>query len=150
MTEFAWIGYNDENPAQRAIEWLRESEHWSQRAFLIPQKQWSDSILDEYAANGNVGSGLGKQAEPGGPVFCFGPTLKLLEQAVRVSTDRTVLLEWSAPRVRGWAAATGAMHLVTGEVEPAPDGDALESLQELADIGFMRSEPFYKAKRVGQ
>ncbi|MCU1647584.1 MAG: hypothetical protein JWN03_7859 [Nocardia sp.] len=105
--------------------------------------------MDDYAKNGNVGSDKGNQAQSGGPVFCLGPTLKLLEQAVHVAGEnRLGIVEWSAPLIRGWAAATGAVNLATGAIEPTPNDEAQAALEELARIGFLRPEPFYKAKRV--
>ncbi|WP_157227938.1 hypothetical protein, partial [Gordonia aichiensis] len=87
MPDCGWIANSDPTPIACAIDWLQGDSEWALRAFLIPQKRWQDTLLDAYASNGNVGSDRAKRATGGGPVFCYGPTLTLLEQATSISTD---------------------------------------------------------------
>lgn len=146
MPETAWLSYADPDSIETAIRWLRDDPNWADRAFLIPRRKWDDPLLDAYASNGNVGIDRGATASAGGPVLCLGPTLKLLEQATQVTDNdcRLAVIEWATPKVRGWAAATGAINLTTGEVESAPEGDALAALDALGGISFLRHEDYYK------
>jgi hypothetical protein len=129
---------------QDRIGWLREnSANYSKRTLLIPIKgelSGAEGALGDYIANGNIGSEKGKQAERDGPVLALGPTLKLLDTAIRTADGQSLAIVEHIPHsLDGWAAATGAINLATGESTPrVPDEihEALVDLQREGNNGY--------------
>jgi hypothetical protein len=126
-----------------AADWLRENgTNYGKRALLIPLKgelSGAQGALGDYIANGNIGSEKGKQADRGGPVLALGPTLKLLDTAIRTADGQPLAIVEHIPNsLDGWAAATGAINLATGESTPrVPDEiEALVDLQREGDNGY--------------
>lgn len=130
----------------------RNSDNYQKRALLIPQKAdvaHPDPILAQYISNGNVGSLKGTSATPGGPVLALVPTHKLLSVAVHLADGQLLgVVEHAPGEVAGWATATGALNLATGEPTPKAPPQIRAALEDLHDAGYngyARSrEPFFK------
>jgi hypothetical protein len=137
-------------------EWLSENaEHYDRRALVLAAKSdltmYRDGDLEDYAANGNVESRLGKRAQRGGPVLAFLPDLRLLDRAIRLADQQVLgVVEHAPGRMEGWAAATKALNLITGERHPGvPEeiGQALADLYQAGYNGYSRDrESFFAHK----
>jgi hypothetical protein len=107
------------------VEWLAEQapDTLDQRATVIPLKQdidLADQGVQAFAANGNLHSGLGRSGTPGGPVLAYYPDIKLLADAVALADGQPLgVIEFHAGEVAGWAAATNAINLDTGQPTPS-------------------------------
>lgn len=154
-TANVWISRSQgiERAVGKVAEWFRcNSNNYERRALLTPQKgdvANPNPILAQYISNGNVGSLKGKSATAGGPVLALGPTHKLLATAIHLANGQALgVVEHGAGEVAGWAAATGALNLDTGE--PTPEAPpqiraALEDLHAAGYNGYARSkEAFFK------
>ncbi|HXN92784.1 MAG TPA: hypothetical protein VN906_15015 [Candidatus Sulfotelmatobacter sp.] len=139
---------------EAASDWLdQNAANYSRRALLIPIKgelSGAKGPLAEYISNGNVGSLKGDATTPGGPVLALGPTLKLLDTAISLA-DRQALavVEHTPNSLDGWAAATNALNLETGEPTPgvpAEIHEALVQVQKAGNNGYpKRKEPYFAA-----
>ncbi|WP_006246424.1 hypothetical protein [Mycolicibacterium tusciae] len=133
--------------------YLRENgESWGKRALLLPHMSArNESYHANYSANKNVGSARGKHAERGGPVLAVDPPLKLLELGLRLAEGQLFGVATVHPHeVAGWAAATKAFDLATGERHPGVPPEIGEALQALHDAGYngyaRQRERFFAAK----
>ena len=58
----------------------KNAKHYDRRALVLPHKSaLREKYLQEYIANGNVGSTRGRRGERGGPVLAVDPTHRVLE-----------------------------------------------------------------------
>lgn len=111
----------DENTAVGVIAsyFQTHAHNYEDRALVVPFKDelsYAEGNLALYAANGNVGSPRGKRGEPGGPVLVIPTDLKQLDQAIRLADNQILGVREHRPgSMSGWAAATGALNLATGE-----------------------------------
>lgn len=93
--------------------------------------------MQAFAANGNLHSGRGKPGEPGGPVLAYRPDIELLADAVALAEGQPLgVIECFPGEVAGWAAATNAINLDTGEPTPSVPAEIREALLELRDAGY--------------
>ncbi|ALI24464.1 hypothetical protein XA26_06030 [Mycolicibacterium fortuitum] len=111
---------------------------WGKRALLLPHlSARREEYHQNYSANKNVGSARGKLPERGGPVLAVDPPLKLLELGLSLADGQLFGVATVHPHeVIGWAAATKALDLVTGERHPGVPPDIEEALQDLYDAGY--------------
>lgn len=119
--------------------YLREhGANWSKRALLVPHKRaLGEDYLRTYAANGNVGSPLGRGGETGGPVLAVDATLKVLDMGFRLADQNVFGIATVIPkRVAGWAAATNALDLESGERHPGVPPEIEEALHDLYEAGY--------------
>jgi hypothetical protein len=108
MTPTANVWISREHGLNRAVEkvsgWLRtHGTGYANRATLIPIKgelSEAEPALAEFISNGNVGSLKGKAAMAGGPVLVLGPTLELLETAIRLADGHALGLVEHIPGLR--------------------------------------------------
>jgi hypothetical protein len=133
--------------------YVRENgENWGKRALLLPHMSARrESAYANYSANKNVGGARGNRPEPGGPVVAVDPPLKLLELGLRLADGQLFGVATVHPHeVLGWAAATKALDLETGERHPGVPPEIEEALQDLHDAGYngyaRQREPFFAAK----
>ena len=122
-----------------AESYLRENaSDWGKRALLLPHMSARrESYHQNFSANKNVGSARGKGPERGGPVLAVDPPLKLLELGLRLADGQ--LFAWRAVhphQVIGWAAATKALDVATGERHPGVPPEIEDALQDLHDAGY--------------
>jgi hypothetical protein len=122
-------------------EWLSENaEHYNSHALVLAhtgELKWAGEYLKAYAANGNAESHRGSRAEQGGPVLAYVPDMELLERAVRLADNQVLgVVEHAPGRMEGWAAATKALNLLTGERHPGVPDDIHEALTDLKRAGY--------------
>ena len=130
---------------------------YARRALFLPQKRTLDiapPAVQAYAANGNVGTSKSSSVDRGGPVLAYGADVRLLAAAVAAAEGQVIgVVEWVEGDVAGWAAATGAIDLATGEPTPSVPDEVHAALVELADAGYngyhRDREPFFAAKYFG-
>ncbi|BBX90947.1 hypothetical protein H5U98_06830 [Mycolicibacterium boenickei] len=132
---------------------LRDNANgWAKRALLLPHlSARGEQYLQNYSANKNVGSARGKRPERGGPVLAVDPPLKLLELGLSLADGQLLGVATVHPHeVIGWAAATKALDLATGERHPGVPPEIEEALQDLYDAGYngyaRQRETFFAAK----
>lgn len=156
-TANVWISQSHGlNRAVAAVaEWFRHNaDYYDRRALLVPQKNNLRSpgpALARYISNKNVGSPRGVQATGGGPVLAYVPDLQVLEDAIRLADGQVLgVVECIPGEVSGWAAATNAVDLATGEVAPSVAPDIQEALDDLHDAGYngyhRSSELYFKTR----
>jgi hypothetical protein len=93
--------------------------------------------VQAFAANGNLHSGRGKPGEPGGPVLAYRPDIELLADAVALADGQPLgVIEFFPDEIAGWAAATNAINLVTGEPTPSVPAEIHDALVELREAGY--------------
>lgn len=141
------------------VEWLAEQapDTLDQRVTVVPQKShidMADEAVQAFAATGNVHSGRGKRGQPGGPVLAYRPDIQLLGEAVGMADGQPLgVIEFFPDEVAGWAAATNAINLDTGEPAPSVPDEIHAALVELAEAGyngyFRDREAFFAAKYFG-
>ncbi|ORJ57774.1 hypothetical protein B5M45_19365 [Mycobacterium simiae] len=138
------------------VEWLAEKapDTLERRVTVVPVKGnlgMYDEGVQAFASNGNVHSGLGRPGIPGGPVLAYFPDIKLLADAVAMADGQPLgVIEFFAGDVAGWAAATNAINLDTGEPTPGVPADIHAALVELRDAGydgFHKDRESYFARR---
>ncbi|QNJ90966.1 hypothetical protein HZU40_22385 [Mycolicibacterium fluoranthenivorans] len=116
----------------------KHGNNWGQRALLIPHGSVrGEAYHQNYSANKNIGLVRGKHPERGGPVLAVHPPLKLLNLGLQVADGQH--LGVATPNMReviGWAAATKALDVVTGERHPGVPDDIADALQDLHDAGY--------------
>lgn len=110
-----------------------------------------EDYLRDYGANKNVGSARGKSPTRGGPVLAVDATLKILSLGLRIAGGQLFGVATVHPRdVAGWAAATKALDLATGERHPGVPSKIKQALTELYDAGYngygRQHERFFAAK----
>ncbi|WP_157171957.1 hypothetical protein [Nocardia higoensis] len=131
--------------------WLCEnSDSYPERSLLIPQENGldrSEPNVAAYISNGNIGSVKSKTAVAGGPVLALVPTLDLLEDAVHLADGQALgVVEHAEGEISGWAAATSALNLETGEPSddvPPTIREALEDLHSAGYNGYGRNRETY-------
>ncbi|MGW4367222.1 hypothetical protein ACWEKT_16400 [Nocardia takedensis] len=131
---YAWISADEPAPEAMAIRWLAGHDNWSMRTLLSRQPIRPDDLLLSAFATGHT-------LEPGtqyaaGPVLCLNPDLSLLAYAMRVAADQPLaVVEAAGMRVRGWAAACGALDLAADAPTPPADPEIARALVTLGDTG---------------
>jgi hypothetical protein len=112
---------------------------------LVPQKShvdMADEGVQVFAANGNLHSGRGKPGQRGGPVLAYRPDIELLADAVALAEGQPLgVIEFFPGEVAGWAAATNAVNLDTGEATPSVPVEIHDALVELKKAGYKRIPP---------
>ena len=135
--------------------YLRENagaENWSKRGLLLPHMSARrEEYHQNYSANLNVGGSRGKHPERGGPMLAVDPPLKLLELGLRLADDQLLGVATVHPHeVIGWAAATKALNLATGERNPGVPPEVEQALKDLYAAGYngyaRQSERFFATK----
>jgi len=133
--------------------YLRENaSNWAKRGLLLPHMSASrESYHQNYSANHNVGSARGNHPERGGPMLAVDPPLKLLELGLRLADGQLFGVATVHPHeVIGWAAATKALDLATGERHPGVPPEIEQALKDLHDAGYngyaRQRERFFAAK----
>ena len=93
--------------------------------FEIPQPP----AIVHYGANKNIGSNKNPSVTRGGTVLAHAPDLQLLGYAEQAADGQLLgVTAWPGDEIPGWAAATNAMNLATGERGPAvPDEIATDT-----------------------
>lgn len=118
---------------------LRDNaSNWGKRALLLPHMSARrERYHQNYSSNSNVGSARGKPPERGGPVLAVDPPLKLLELGLRLADGQLFGAATAHPHeLIGWAAATKAIDLTTGQRHPGVPPEIEEALQDLHDAGY--------------
>lgn len=128
------------------------SSSYLQRALLLPHgSARGESYHQSYSANKNIGTLRGKSPARGGPVLAVDPPLKLLEAGLHLADGEVFGVATVRPyEVIGWAAATKALNLATGERHPALPAEIECALQDLYDAGYngyaRQRERFFASK----
>ena len=154
-TAAAWIPMASD--AGVVVDWLAENsgnDTWPRRVTVVPQKRvvdMADDAVQHFAANGNLHSGRGTPGSAGGPVLAYRPDLELLGDAVALADGQALgVIEFFPGEVAGWAAATNAINLETGEPTPGVPEEILTALEDLKQAGyngyFRDREAFFAAK----
>lgn len=126
--------------------------NWGKRALLLPHGSVRDEAYHQnYSANKNIGLVRGNRPERGGPVLAVHPPLKLLALGLQVADGQLFgVATVNMREVTGWAAATKALDVVTGERHPGVPDDIAEALQDLHDAGYngyaRQRESFFAGK----
>jgi hypothetical protein len=124
------------------VEWLAEQapDTLDQRVTVVTVKSHVDTAdegVQAFAANGNVHSGLGTPGTPGGAVLAYYPDIKRLADAVALADGQALgVIEYHSGEVAGWAAATNAINLDTGEPTPSVPAEMHAALVELRNAGY--------------
>jgi hypothetical protein len=124
------------------VEWLAEQapNTLDRRVTVVPQKShidMADEGVQAFASNGNLHSGRGRPGERGGPVLAYRPDTKLLADAVALADGQPLgVIEFFPDEVAGWAAATNAINLDTGEPTPSVPAAIHTALVELREAGY--------------
>jgi hypothetical protein len=89
-----------------------------------------------------------------GPVLAYCTDIRLLAKAVAAADGQVLgVIEWIDGEMAGWAAATGAIDLRTGEPTPAVPAEIHEALVELDEAGYngyhRGQERFFATKYFG-
>ncbi|KRD19804.1 hypothetical protein ASE48_22540 [Mycobacterium sp. Root265] len=125
---------------------------YARRALLLPHMSVQhEAYHQSYSANKNIGTARGKRPERGGPVVAVHPLLKELGLGLKLAHGQIFGVATPIMRdVTGWAAATKALDVVTGERHPGVPDDIAEALQDLHDAGYngyaRQRESFFAAK----
>lgn len=131
-----------ESDSGALIEWLAEQapDTLDRRVTVVPRKShvdMADEGVQAFAANGNLHSGRGKPGERGGPVLAYRPDIELLADAVALADGQPLaVIEFFPGEVAGWAAATNAINLDTGQPTDSVPTEIHEALIELRDAGY--------------
>ena len=141
MTLNAWTSRHFDgldDAVDRTAKWLRDNgTNYGKRALLLPQKGDLSSpapALVRYGL-GNVGSLRGTQARRGGPVLVLGS--EMLDTAIKLADGNALAAIAHIPgEVDGWAAATGAFDLRTGEPTPDVEPSIREAIEAVHDAGY--------------
>ncbi|VEG57139.1 Uncharacterised protein [Mycolicibacterium aurum] len=117
-----------------------DPDGYPRRALIVHNKSevsyYGGPVLADYASNGNIGSTRGRGGEPGGPVLVLETDLKMLELGIKLADGRILGVTEHIPgTLAGWAAATGALDLMTGERDRGVPGDHHEILMDLKREG---------------
>jgi len=119
------------------------ADNYEDRALVLAYKHHAklyDDNLALYAANNNVCSPRSNRCEPGGPVLVIASDLGLLDLAIGLA-DKQILgvREYRPDSMLGWAAATGALNLATGERHADVPDEVRQTLMDLkreGNIGY--------------
>lgn len=121
---------------------LRGADNWGWRltvAHGVRNVSYQPSV-EAFASNGNILTPMNasrRQIKTGGPVLAFVPDDKTLALAVGHCSGQVLgVVEYAVPSMRGWAAAVGAVNVLTGEKEPGVDDSTRQSFDELIGIGY--------------
>ncbi|QII04385.1 hypothetical protein BH93_02500 [Rhodococcoides fascians A25f] len=110
------------------------------------------SSVRAFASNGNVATPRSSSpTRSGGPVLVFTPSDELLPLGVSLARGLTLgLVEYDSPRLEGWAAATRALNLTTGEHHPGVGEEIHAVFERLAFYGNngYRSRDSFSMNRV--
>jgi hypothetical protein len=154
-TAAAWVPIDGE--ARLIVRWIAEhapDDTYARRALFVPQKRdldMADGAIQAFGANGNVGSVRNPHISRGGPVLAYRPDVRLLAHAVAAAEGQVLgVIEFSPGEIAGWAAATNAVDLTTGEPTPSVEPEIRDALAELHYAGYngyhRDREPFFAAK----
>jgi hypothetical protein len=130
----------------------KHGKNWAQRALLLPHlSARREDYHQNYSSNGNIGSARGKRPGAGGPVAAVDPPLKLVDLGVDLADGQLFGVATVHPHeVAGWAAATRALDLVTGERHAGVPPRVEQALQDLHDAGYngyaRQRETFFASK----
>lgn len=102
-------------------------------------KHATPSIAEFVRRHGNhiTRGSRNSRPNPGpGPTLVYVPHVELLAQAADYARESSLcVVETSSFRLDGWASATAALNLDTGETAVPPPDDAAETLDRLASYG---------------
>lgn len=167
--EDGWVTY-DLTPRPAAAAWQRHTADarvmtrwiaaraseraYARRALFLPQKRTLDMAapaVQAYGANGNIGTARSPSVDRGGPVLAYSTDVRLLAEAVAAAEGQVLgVIEWIEGEAAGWAAATGALDLTTGEPTPSVPEEIHTALVDLNDAGYngyhRDREAFFAAK----
>lgn len=153
-TERVWTPHGTD-PAV-VVQWLAENspgDRWTARALFVPNKNHfaaQPEAVVSYGANGNIGTNKSPGVTRGGSVLAHAPDLQLLGYAEQAADGQLLgVTAWPGDEIPGWAAATNALNLATGErgtEVPAEIATALDDLHDAGYNGYHSRGAFYRAK----
>jgi hypothetical protein len=149
MSEYAaawvpWVDKDMDTPIGQAVEWVeaRCAEAGLRGFLVVERKGHLDMLHDDvqaFAARHALTSprgALGRPSSEAGPVLVYYPDYRLLDLAIgRARGAALCVLAYAGQPLAGWAAATGAVNLATGEAVPALDEDLVGLFASLRTSG---------------
>jgi hypothetical protein len=145
MSEYAaawvpWVDGDMDTPIGQAVEWVEaRCAEAGQRGLLVVERKghlemFHDDV-QEFAARHALTSprgALGRPSSEAGPVLVYYPDYRLLDLAMdRARGAALCVLAYADQPLAGWAAATGAVNLATGEAVPPLDDGVVQLFRSL-------------------
>ncbi|MCV7251607.1 hypothetical protein H7J86_05480 [Mycobacterium hackensackense] len=129
--------------AQKMTRWIAAEAGdaaYARRALFLPLKNsltMAAPAIQAFSKNGNIGTSKSPHVNKGGAVLAYCTDAGLLARAVAAAEGQVLgVIEWTEGEVAGWAAATGAIDLATGEPTPGVPEEIHEALSDLYDAGY--------------
>jgi hypothetical protein len=141
---------------RQMVQWIAaNSDHadYATRVLLIPQQRdlkYASAAIEAFGANGNVGSSRSPHVRRGGPVLAYRPDVRQLARAVAAAEGHVLgVIEFADGEIAGWAAATNAIDLTTGEPTASVPDEIHAALLDLHTAGYngyhRDREPYFAA-----
>ncbi|MBS4729857.1 hypothetical protein MSM1_19985 [Mycobacterium sp. SM1] len=128
---------------RQMVQWIAantDNAEYARRVLFIPQQRdlrYASAAIRAFGAAGNVGSSRSPHVNRGGPVLAYRPDLRQLGRAVAAAESQVLgVIEFAEGEVAGWAAATNAVDLTTGEPTVGVPDDVHAALAELHTAGY--------------
>ncbi|MHA6628913.1 hypothetical protein ACU61A_26040 [Pseudonocardia sichuanensis] len=143
----AWVPFDPDNgqtPAllELAVDWIEQecAAQGTRGVLIVPRKPISDypQPIQKFATRheGTSRRGSAPRRMAPGPVLAHSLLLDDLDYAEHLARGSSLCAtEWPDVPLVGWAAARGALNLVTGEVTPQPADDVVVLLNHLHFAG---------------
>jgi hypothetical protein len=137
----AWLpGSGDDRAIVRWIAERADDAAYKRRALFVQQtgnlKHLSRAV-QAYGGNQNVGSSRNPNVNRGGPVLAYRTDVRLLGHAVAAAEHQVLgVVEHVPGEIAGWAAATNAIDLATGEPTASVPEEIYEALVDLHMAGY--------------
>lgn len=137
----AWQPMNADDRA--IVRWIAENVDnaaYNRRVLLIPQQRdlkYASAEIQSFGATGNVGSSRSPHVNRGGPVLAYRPDVRQLGRAVAAAGGQALgVIEFAPGEIAGWAAATNAIDLTTGEPTASVPDEIHSALADLHTAGY--------------
>jgi hypothetical protein len=141
---------------RQMVQWIAantDNAEYARRVLLTPQQRdlkYASAAIQAFGATGNVGSSRSPHVNRGGPVLAYHPDVRQLGRAVAAAEGQVLgVIEFAEGEVAGWAAATNAVDLTTGEPTASVPDEIHAALAELHTTGYngysRDREPYFAA-----
>ena len=140
-----WAPWQDgvpvEEPATAVVDWLKKNaSEWKSRLTIVADVNAASAepSVEEFSANGNILTHRNRRrVERGGPVLVYQPGDQELEMAVPRSVGNYLgIVEFHQPAIDGFAAATRALNVLTGESDPGVSEEIDKLFVKLDSVGY--------------
>jgi hypothetical protein len=138
------------------VRWIAEQADaaaYKRRALFVQRSgdlKHASAAVQAYGTNENVGSSRNPHVSRGGPVLAYRTDVRLLGHAVAAAEHQVFgVVEHVPGEIAGWAAATNAIDLATGEPTTRVSDEVHKALVDLHMAGYngysRDREPYFAA-----